>query len=58
MARTPSLVILLLEIGEGMVLRENEKRKKKEREVGSGSGRERLVILGFVEMNGGDRDVK
>ena len=33
---------LLLEIGEGMVLRENEKRKKKEREVGSGGGRERL----------------
>ena len=49
---------LLLEIGEGMVLRENEKRKKKEREVGSRGGRERLVILGFVEMNGGNSVVK
>ena len=58
MARTPSLVTLLLEIGEGMVLRENEKRKKKEREVGSRGGRERLVILGFVEMNGGSSVVK
>ena len=36
MARTPSLVTLLLDIGEGMVLRENEKRKKKERGVGGG----------------------
>ena len=37
MERTPSLVTLLLEIGEGMALRENEKQKKKERGVGGGS---------------------